>query len=97
VCFVHPKDTGQLARKCKDMPERFQKIHEDWAKFNQAITRFKNNIMTGRKGTYTLSIWLGSKKPPKEILDACALGWEEEQGGLYTNECNRCSHLGIWL
>jgi hypothetical protein len=66
------------------MPEKFQKIHEDWAEFNQNIMRFKNDIKTGRKRTYTLSIWLGSKKSPKEILDACQLEWEEEQenGGL---------------
>ncbi len=51
---------------------------------NQPITRFKNNIKAGRKHTYTLSIGLGSKKPPQEILDACALEWEEERenGGL---------------
>ncbi len=50
----------------------------------QAITRFKNDIKTGRKRTHTFSIWLGSKKPPEEILDACAQEWEEEQenGGL---------------
>jgi hypothetical protein len=62
------------------MPEKFQKIHEDWAKFDQGITRFKNDIKSGRKCTYTLSIWLGSNKPPQQILEACALGWEEEQG-----------------
>ncbi len=52
--------------------------------FDQGITRFKNDIKAGRKRTYTLSIWLGSKMPPQQILDACALEWEEEQdnGGL---------------
>ncbi len=79
MCFVHLKDSGQLARKCIDIPEKIKKIHEDWAEFGQAITRFKNNIKTCRKHTYTLSIWLGSKKPTKEILAACALEWEEEQ------------------
>jgi hypothetical protein len=35
VCFVHPKNLGQIAKKHQDMPINFQKIHEDWAKFNQ--------------------------------------------------------------
>jgi hypothetical protein len=34
VCFVLPKDSGQIAKKHQDMPVKFQKIHEDWAKFN---------------------------------------------------------------
>jgi hypothetical protein len=61
------------------MPEKFQKVHKDWVEFDQGITRFKNDIKAGRNRTYTLSIWLGSKKPPQQILDACALEWEEEQ------------------
>ena len=79
VCFVHPKDPSQIVKKQKDMPEKFQKVHEDWAEFDQGITRFKNDIKEGRKCTYNLSIWLGSDKPPQQILDACALEWEEEQ------------------
>jgi hypothetical protein len=79
VCFVHPKDSSQTAKKRKDMPAKFPKGHKDWAEFDQGITRFKNDIKAGRKCTYTLSIWLGSEKPPKQILDACALDWEEKQ------------------
>ncbi len=79
VCFVHPKNSSQTAKKCQDMPAKFQKVHEDLAEFDQDITRFKNDIKEGRKRTYTLSIWLGSKKPPQQILDTCALEWEEEQ------------------
>ena len=84
VCFVHPKDSSQTTKKHQDIPANFQKIHKDWAEFDQGITRFKKDIKAGRKCTYTLSIWLGSKKPPQQILDACALEWEEEQdnGGL---------------
>ena len=44
-----------------------------------AITRFRNDIKEGRRRTYNLSIWLNSKKPPQQILDASALEWEEEQ------------------
>ncbi len=79
VCFVHPKDSSQTAKKLQDMPATFQKVHKDWAQFDQGITRFKNDIKAGRKRTYTLSIWLGSIMPPQQILDACALEWEEEQ------------------
>jgi hypothetical protein len=77
LCFAHPKDSGQIAKEHQDMPAKFQ--NEDWAKFNQGITRFKNDIKSGRKRIYTLSMWLGSIKPPQQILEACALEWEEEQ------------------
>ncbi len=30
VCFVHPTNHSQQARKRQDMPTKFQKIHEDW-------------------------------------------------------------------
>ncbi len=56
VCCVHPKDSGQLAKKQQDMPAKFQKVHDEWAQFDQPITRFKNVIKAGRKRTYTLSI-----------------------------------------
>jgi hypothetical protein len=56
VCFVHPKDFKQQAKKRSDMPTKFQKICEDWAQFDQAITRFKNDIKEGRRQTYNLSI-----------------------------------------
>jgi hypothetical protein len=61
------------------MPSKFQKIREDWMDFDQGITHFKNNIKEGRKQTYTLSIWLGSDKPPEKILKACTLEWEDKQ------------------
>ena len=79
VCFVHPTTPEQYAKKRQDMPEKFQKIHEEWAKFDQPIARFKNDIKVGRKRTYNLSIWLGSEKPTKDILSACELEWEEER------------------
>ncbi len=84
VCFIHPTDSSQQAKKRQDMPSKFQKIHEDWTEFNQGITCFKNDIKEGRKQTYTLSIWLGSDKPPEKILEACTLEWEDEQsnGGM---------------
>jgi hypothetical protein len=79
VCFVHPTDTSQTAKKRQDMPPKFQKIHKDWAEFKAGISRFKNNIKEGRKQTYALSIWLGSNKPTEKILDACTLEWEEDR------------------
>jgi hypothetical protein len=79
VCFVHPTIPEQYAKKSQDMPEKFQKIHDEWAKFNQPVARFKNDIKVGRKRTYNLSIWLGSEKPTKDILHACELEWEEER------------------
>jgi hypothetical protein len=27
VCFAHPKDSGQIAKKRQNMPAKFQKIH----------------------------------------------------------------------
>jgi hypothetical protein len=56
VCFVHPTNHGQQARKRHDMPTKFQKIHEDWEEFDQGILRFKNDIKKGRRRTYALSI-----------------------------------------
>jgi hypothetical protein len=79
VCFVHPTDKSQTAKKRQDMPTKFQKIHEDWAEFEAGISRFKNDIKEERRQTYALSIWLGSKKPTEKILDACTLEWEEER------------------
>ncbi len=57
--------------------------------------RFKNDIKAGRKRTYNLSIWLGSKKSSKTILDACELGWEEERenGGLVKFSYKRMQSL----
>ncbi len=49
VCFVHPTNPEHYAKKCQDMPGKFQKIHKEWAKFDQPISRFKNNIKAGRK------------------------------------------------
>jgi hypothetical protein len=55
--LMHPKDSSQISKKlCKDMPEKFQKVYEDCAEFNQGITRFRNDIKEGRKYTYNLSI-----------------------------------------
>jgi hypothetical protein len=79
VCFVHPTNPEQYTKKHQDMPGKFQKIYKEWAKFDQPILRFKNNIEARRKHTYNLSIWLGSKKPTKTILNACKLEWEEER------------------
>ena len=62
VCFVCPKDFEQQAKKRSDIPTKFQKIYEDWAQFDKAITRFKNNIKEGCRQTYNLSIWMGSNK-----------------------------------
>jgi hypothetical protein len=67
VCFVHPTNPEQYAKKRQDMLGKFKKIHKEWAKFDQPILRFKNDIKAGRKCTYSLSIWLGSKKPTKTI------------------------------
>jgi hypothetical protein len=95
VCFVHPTSPEQYTKKRQDMPGKFQKIHEEWAKFDQPISRFKNNIKAGRKCTYNLSIWLGSKKPTKTILDACELEWveERENGGLVKFSYKRMQSL----
>jgi hypothetical protein len=95
VCFVHPTNSKQYTKKRQDMPGNFQKIYEEWAKFDQPITRFKNNIKVGRKRTYNLSIWLGSKIPTKTIFDACELGWEEERenGGLVKFSYKRMQSL----
>ncbi len=84
VCFVYPTNPEQYAKKRQDMPGKFQKIHKEWAEFDQPILHFKNNIKAGRKRTYNLSIWLSSEKPTKTILDACELEWDEERenGGL---------------
>ena len=30
VCFLHPDDFGQQAKKHADMPEKFQKIYKTW-------------------------------------------------------------------
>jgi hypothetical protein len=48
------------------MPTKFQKIYEDWAQFDQAITRFKNGIKEGHRQTYNLSIWMESDKPAEK-------------------------------
>ncbi len=83
-------------KKRQDMLGKFQIVHEEWAKFDQPISRFKNNIKAGRKRTFTLSIWLGSKKPTKTIHDACELEWEEERenGGLvkFSYKCMQSLH-----
>ena len=56
VCFLHPDDFGQQAKKCADMPEKFQKIYKTWAVFNQPLSRSKNDIRENRRRTYNLSI-----------------------------------------
>jgi hypothetical protein len=84
VCFLHPLNFNQQARKCTDMPVKFQKIHKEWVCFDQIIGRFKNDIKEGRTCTYNVSIWLGSDKEPKKLIDSCTLKWEEARanGGL---------------
>ncbi len=64
--------------------EKFQRIHAEWMFFDQSITRFKNDIKEGRKRTYTISFWLGTKKPAQMLLDSCILEWDETQsnGGI---------------
>jgi hypothetical protein len=79
VCFLHPNDPSQQAKKCQDMPTKLQRIHSEWMVFDQGITRFKNNIKEGRKCTYNVSFWLGSKQPVRKILDSCILKWDETQ------------------
>jgi hypothetical protein len=77
VCFLHPLDFNQQARKRTDMPVKFQKIHEEWACFNQVIGRFKNDIKEGKTCTYNVSLWLGSDKELKKLINSCTLQWEE--------------------
>ncbi len=55
VCFLHPNDPNQQAKKRQDMPPKFQKIHGEWMVFNQSITRFKNDIKEGPRHTYNVS------------------------------------------
>jgi hypothetical protein len=69
VCFLHPLDFNQQARKCTDMPVKFQKIHKEWVCFDQVIGRFKNDTKEGRTHTYNVLIWLGSDKKPKKLID----------------------------
>jgi hypothetical protein len=77
VCFLHPLDFNQQARKRTDMPVKFQKIHEEWVCFDQVIGRFENDIKEGRTCTYNVLIWLGSDKEPKKLINSCTLEWEE--------------------
>jgi hypothetical protein len=79
VCFLHPDDFGQQAKKRADMPEKFQKIFETWAVFDQPLSRFKNDIRENRRRTYSLSIWLGSKKKIETIINGCTLDWDNKQ------------------
>ncbi len=44
VCFLHPLDFNQQARKRTDMPIKFHKIHKEWVCFDQIIGRFKKMI-----------------------------------------------------
>ncbi len=84
VCFIHLNDPNQQAKKHQDMPPKFQKIHKEWMVFKQSITCFKNNIKEGRRRTYNVSFWLGSKQPPQKILDSYILKWDKT-----------CSNKGI--
>jgi hypothetical protein len=79
VCFLHPDDFGRQAKKHADMPEKFQKIYETWAVFYQPLSYFKNDTRENRRRTYNLSIWLGSKKKTKTIINGCTLDWDNEQ------------------
>jgi hypothetical protein len=79
VCFLHPDDFGQQAKKRADMPEKFQKIYKNWALFDQPLSRFKNDIWENRKRTYNLSIWLGSERKTDMIINGCTLDWDNEQ------------------
>ncbi len=81
VCFLHPDDFGQQAKKRTDMLEKFQKIYKKWAEFNQPLSRFKNDIRENRKRTYNLSIWLGSKRKTYTIIKGCTLDldWDNKQ------------------
>ena len=56
VCFLHPNEPNQRAKARKDMPAKFQKIHEEWMVFDQPIGRFKNDIKEGRTRTYNVSV-----------------------------------------
>ncbi len=77
VCFLHPLDFNQQARKRTDMPVKFQKIYKEWVSFDQIIGRFKNNIKEGRTRNYSILIWLGSEKEPKKLIESCMFEWEE--------------------
>ncbi len=61
------------------MPEKFQKIYKTWSVFNQPLSCFKNIVWENRRRTYNLSIWLGSKKKTKKIINSCTLDWDNEQ------------------
>jgi hypothetical protein len=56
MCFLHPDDFGQQAKKHADMPEKFQKIYKTWAVFDQTLSHFKNDVRENRRRTYNLSI-----------------------------------------
>ncbi len=65
-----------------NMPVKFQKIHEEWVCFDQIIGRFKNDIKEGRTRTYNISIWLGSDKEPKKLIDSFMHEWEEARANV---------------
>ncbi len=79
VCFLHPDNFGQQAKKRADMPEKFQKIYKNWVVFDQPLSRFKNDIWENRKRTYNLLIWLGSKRKTDTIINGCTLDWDNKQ------------------
>jgi hypothetical protein len=77
VCYLHPNNPSQQAKKRQDMPPKFQQIHSDWMVFDQNNTWFKNYINEGGKRTYNVFFWLGGEQPAQKILDACILEWDK--------------------
>jgi hypothetical protein len=66
VCFVHPKDFEQQAKKRSDMPTKFQMRYEDWAQFNKLSRDSKTTSRkVADKYTTSLSGWEATNRRKK--------------------------------
>jgi hypothetical protein len=77
VCFLHPDNFHNQAQKRTDMPTKFQRIHKEWANFEEPLAKFKSKLKRGKSKFFKLSMWLGSMVEPKKLLGKFFLDWDD--------------------
>ncbi len=77
VCFLHPDNFRNQARKRMDMPAKFQRIHKEWANFEEQLAKIKSELNRSKSKFLKLSLWLGSTVEPKNLLEKCLFDWDD--------------------
>ncbi len=79
VCFLHPDNFADQARKRNNMSAKFQRIYENWSAFEEPLDKIQSELKKGKSKIFRLSMMLGSSMESKDLLRRCVMDWDDMQ------------------